>query len=178
MERDTVSANDMIGNIGTTGKSTGNHLHYEVRKGFDKYSSVNPNDYAKSVGYGTGKSKSIYEQQMKQTKYEERDTGGTSKNIGNENIIKKLNVAVNTDGVENKLDILIDVMKDWATKSEKSSKSIVQATTNIGYGKGTDKTPKTVVVEKPVYVNNDSDTGNGSSNRSIHDLIAKVQSYT
>lgn len=175
---DTVSANDMIGNVGTTGKSTGNHLHYEVRKGFDKYTSINPNDYAKSIGYGVGKSKSIYEQQMTQPKYEEQDIGGASKNIGNDNIIKKLNVAVNTDGVENKLDILIDVMKDWATKSEKSNKSIVQATTNIGYGNGTNKATKTVVVEKPVYVNNDSNTSNRSSNRTIHDLIARVESYT
>jgi murein DD-endopeptidase MepM/ murein hydrolase activator NlpD/low affinity Fe/Cu permease len=39
---DSVSRGDKIGEVGTTGRSTGNHLHFEVRK---NEVAVNPKDY-------------------------------------------------------------------------------------------------------------------------------------
>ena len=39
---DTVKVNQKIGEVGTTGNSTGNHLHFEIRKNGD---TVNPLDY-------------------------------------------------------------------------------------------------------------------------------------
>ena len=44
---DNVKAGDTIGVVGTTGKSTGNHLHLEFRKG-DK--RIDPFDYYPDLG--------------------------------------------------------------------------------------------------------------------------------
>ncbi|MGL5752468.1 MAG: M23 family metallopeptidase, partial [Paraclostridium sp.] len=40
-----VDLNDSVGVVGTTGSSTGNHLHYEIRKSDDKNAHVEPNGY-------------------------------------------------------------------------------------------------------------------------------------
>lgn len=42
----TVRAGDMLGIEGSTGKSTGSHLHFELRKNYsDKYSTIDPAHY-------------------------------------------------------------------------------------------------------------------------------------
>lgn len=44
-EGDTVVAGQLIGYVGSTGKSSGNHLHYEVRKGNMYGADCDPHDY-------------------------------------------------------------------------------------------------------------------------------------
>ena len=42
----SVAAGDWIGDEGSTGKVTGQHLHFELRKNYsDKYSTINPTGY-------------------------------------------------------------------------------------------------------------------------------------
>lgn len=43
---DKVKSGDVLGGVGSTGNSTGNHLHFEIRTGGEWNSSkVNPHDY-------------------------------------------------------------------------------------------------------------------------------------
>jgi murein DD-endopeptidase MepM/ murein hydrolase activator NlpD len=40
-EGQTVKQGDVVGYVGTTGRSTGNHLHFEVRSGSTRKDPVN-----------------------------------------------------------------------------------------------------------------------------------------
>ena len=42
-----VNAGNTIGKVGSTGRSTGNHLHYEVRNGLKYGSDIDPHKYLK-----------------------------------------------------------------------------------------------------------------------------------
>ena len=51
-EGQRISSGDLIGEVGSTGNSTGSHLHYEVRNKSGKF--VDPNSYLSTTPYGIG----------------------------------------------------------------------------------------------------------------------------
>lgn len=132
-----IHKSDIIGEIGSSGKSTGSHLHYEIRKNGNKYSTINPEtyDYDKSV------SKNL------NIRSDVNNIGGGSRDLATDSV-NKLDVALNTSSMETKLDSLIEVMKNWAAReAEKrnASQNINQVnnTTTISYGNGKKETKTT-----------------------------------
>lgn len=129
-----ISQSDVIGAVGSSGKSTGSHLHYEIRKNGNKYSSMDPSNY------------NINKVNTKVFENSEAPIGAGNKDINTE-LRDKLNVALNADGVEEKLDTLIGVMKTWAERD--AQRENIQNTSNttnntsIVYGNGKTKTTKT-----------------------------------
>ena len=69
--------------------------------------------------------------------------GGGSKDFSSTELANKLNVALNTGNVEDKLDTLIEVMRTWAERDAKASKATQNntniTTNNVVYGSGKDK---------------------------------------
>ena len=128
-----IYRNDIIGEVGSSGNSTGSHLHYEIRKNGSKYSTIDPSKY--NINKVNSKS-------MKDS-YEPIGNGNTD--LSSKAIRDKLDIALNAEGVENKLDTLIDVMKTWAERDlakEKSNNQNITNTTNnmsISYGNGQTK---------------------------------------
>lgn len=157
-----ISKNDIIGEVGSTGRSTGDHLHYEIRKNGNKYSTINPSEYkydsiiSKNLNINTHNTSS-------------NAIGGGNKDI-NTNMTDKLTVALETDNVETKLDSLISVMKTWAERDAEKQKQIQNInqnnnTTTVVYGSGKDKK----VVRKKSTSTNDLSSKNLAK---IHKSIA------
>ena len=85
--------------------------------------------------------------------------------ITKSDLINKLEVALKTDGVEKKLDVIIEYMAD-SIKNAKESKSITYGDINIGRGSSSANTP--------VIVNSNNDqVAQPTSLRMLHDLISK-----
>ena len=134
---DTIYKNSVIGEVGSTGRATGDHLHYEIRKSGNKYSSIDPSTFR----YGAnGLDKSLNIQSYNNA------IGSGNKDIHIEDSVNKLNIALETDNMESKLDSLIEVMKAWAERDKDSRKtnniSQVNNTTNVAYGPGKQKVIK------------------------------------
>jgi len=182
-----VNAKSSIGYVGSTGNSNGNHLHYEIRKGDSRYSAIDPASYkygSEAVAHG---SKNVNDKMVSRSQNINRlanspltepefnyGTGGADTNFTTSDAIKKLNVAVNTTGVENKLDILIGVMKTWAQRdSEKGNNSTTKV---IAYGSGDTKNtqPKVTVVNNTKSNQETKDYSNMSL-RNIHNTLAKAR---
>ena len=81
----------------------------------------------------------------------------------NTDITRRLNVAVNTSGVENKLDILIHVMKSWAERDTKNQHNTVNLY---------NKTTKGSTNKPPVVVNQNNSNPPVNNLRNIHQMIA------
>ncbi len=135
-----VNSNDVIGEVGMTGKTTGDHLHYEIRKSGNKYSTVNPFQYEYD---DTGKDLNLFSQMSREPEY---SVGSGDRDIP---IVNRdpMNIDLNADGVESRLDSLIQIMSKMASKetSSTSSNTISQTnnTTNVyGSGKGKVTTKK------------------------------------
>lgn len=131
----SVNSNDVIGEIGSSGRTTGDHLHYEIRKSGSKFSAIDPFSYDYD---DVGKDLNI----MNQMNERSLDAvGGGDRDIpvmgaGN------MNVDLNADGIESRLDKLTSIMSEWASKNApEASKTFTQTTntTNISYGPGKSK---------------------------------------
>ena len=126
-----IYKDSVIGQVGSSGKSTGSHLHYEMRRNDSKYSTIDPDSYK----YDT---KGSYGNSME----EEIGYGGGNMNTAT-SVKEKLTVALNTKNIETKMDTLIDVMRTWAERDEANSKSMtlnnVTNNTEVSYGTGSNK---------------------------------------
>lgn len=91
----------------------------------------------------------------------------------------KLNIAVQADGVEKKLDVLIDVMKDFVSNFDKSPRGATTAYSAKGYGEGGNTT--NVTINKTIQNSNFRQSGNGvmrqqqsiANLRKIHNQISR-----
>ena len=157
---DHVDTGSLLGTVGSTGNSSGNHLHYEIRTGDSKYTAMDPAKY---------KLRNIKDNAMDDNVI---GSGGSNKDLpNNQETINKLNIAVNTDGVENKLDILIDVMKDWAMRDSKTSRVTNTNNMYVGSGKGS-SAPKTVNIVTTNQSQKSTDYEKMDL-RKMHEIIAK-----
>lgn len=193
-----VGKGALVGNVGTTGASTGNHLHYEIRTTPYKGSSINPNKFdlnQVAEGYGSiidstidnfdlGTSKKISKSMNINNTNSKPNNVIYLKDLGygvgageansaiedakKREITQKLNVNLNNKGVEEKLDIMIDIMKEWwnLDKSRPATSSTNNTTNVIGYGNGKSN--------KPIVINKQSDPPQyaGNSLRNVHERIA------
>ena len=136
---DTISRNSVIGEVGSTGRATGDHLHYEIRKNGNKYSSIDPTTFR----YGS--SSGNLDKSLNIQSYN-KSIGSGNKDIRTEDNVNKLNIALDTDNVETKLDSLIEVMKSWAEREKDQQKTNninqINNTTNVSYGPGQKKIVK------------------------------------
>lgn len=136
---DTITRNSVIGEVGSTGRATGDHLHYEIRKNGNKYSSIDPSTFRYGAN-SNGLDKSLNIQSYNNS------IGSGNKDIHTEDNVNKLNIALDTDNVETKLDSLIEVMKSWAERDKETQRtnniSQVNNTTNVAYGPGKQKVVK------------------------------------
>lgn len=165
-----VEKGDVVGYVGTTGSSTGNHLHYEIRRGNrDRSSRIDPNSFhipvsqiggtPPTINYGTNtvkikKSEPVY--------YGEGDRKDSNQ------FADKLALAVNTDNIEEKMNLMISALQDIASNTKQAKNQQVAF-----YGNGNTTTN---VNNRPVVVNTRNNKATDHSKlslRSIHDLIGK-----
>jgi len=154
-----VYKDSVIGKVGSSGKSTGSHLHYELRRNDSHNSTIDPTSYK----YDT-------------KKYEtEEDIGyGSGTMNTNSQVKEKLTVALNTRDIESKMDTIIDVLKTFVEREEKNNKemsynSVTNNNTVVSYGNGNTKLPRTY---KTSSSKSDKDYSKMSLTK-IHEAIAK-----
>lgn len=163
-----VAKGDVIGYVGSTGSSTGNHLHYEIRTKNERGYSMDPNKYnispASTGGYsplrlGTPKKHFGYDEDLPEANY----FGEGYKN-DNTQLDDKLVAAMKTDDVIAKMNIMISALNDISANTKQKSQ--------VFYGSG--NTNNTVNKTTPVVVNqpNKPDYSKHSM-RSVHDIVGR-----
>lgn len=143
----TISKNSIIGEVGSTGKSTGDHLHYEIRKSGNKYSAIDPTTFKYD---DLGKDLNIKTLNSYETTNEAQVGTGTT-DIPTQATQQKLDIALNATGVEDKLDTLIEVVKTWVDRDAQrinSMNTISHTTNNTAIAYGEKQKPKKITNTK------------------------------
>lgn len=159
---DHVSKNDVIGQVGSTGRSTGDHLHYEIRKNGNRYSTIDPRKYNYT-------SLNIHDMNMRKSEEDLSIGGGTSNEVVAQTK-EKLNIAINTKNIENKMDRMIEAMQLMVENTARpvAAGNVTNNTVNnTVYGKGSDSKP---VVKRTTKTT--TDTGETKQLAKIHKQIA------
>ena len=150
----TVSRNDVIGQVGSTGNATGDHLHYEIRKNGNKYSAINPMSFKYD---STGKPLNINTVNTA-PKSDIEPIGSGNRDVSTE-AKEKLNIAIETTNIEDKMDTMIEALKlmvDGLNRpTPASSNTVNNTTTNVSYGTGSGKTSSTKKSSKSSTESND-----------------------
>ena len=154
---DTISKGDIVGLVGSTGNSTGPHLHYGVKTGKN---FVNPKSYSLPSGYGKGgtmldKYGRVNTKDLDLTtinalkKYDILDSEayyGSAIGQGPRAIIN----SINNRGVEEKLDIITGVLTEWKKDGVGNNINIVNSGNNTStHISGKDVSTQTAM--KPVH---------------------------
>lgn len=175
-----ISKGQIIGRVGTTGSSTGNHLHYEVRKSSAYGTDINPSTYKLNSiieGYGgmdlsdESISKLNISRGFSKTYDTTENDSGRDIQMNSKDMIEKLEIVAKTEGVENKLDVIIDIMKDGVKKVAKNTPK-----ENISYGdtiinnSNNSKSQRPIILAPP---KNNGEEKSDNSLRSLHEFIAK-----
>lgn len=133
---DTVNYSDIIGQVGDTGKTTGDHLHYEIRKNGNKYSAIDPTSYK----YNSEMSRSMNIHNTNRKLYSDEEAIGTGRRDVNTEVKEKLNVAINTKNIEGKMDTMIEALQlmvdNTSQKPEPATSSITNNNMTTVYGPG------------------------------------------
>lgn len=121
-----VKKNDMIGRVGSSGRSTGSHLHYEVTN--NKGISVNPKDYNKNTGGSENKIEdAVLSFKDSNQKVNVSTTGKGEGNISEKSLVRLINVVIGvltkiSDNTNN-INTLVELLKEINTKGTNSAKS-------------------------------------------------------
>ena len=135
-----ISRGNKIGQVGNTGKTTGSHLHYEIRKNGSKYSTINPSNFR----YGNEMTIHSAHSNMRQ---DNSDSIGSGNRDFSKEIQEKLNVALNTDSIEDKMDSIINVlgtMADGISNLKITQPSNTTTNNTVVYGNGRRRTKTSV----------------------------------
>lgn len=186
-EGDMVKKGDLVGYVGSSGNSTGPHLHYEVRN--SQQVMINPASYPykdTANGYGDGVPQDIQQLILTGSSDRTRDASITtsSQTTKSMNITKSamkndsvngvgagdadakiadrdnISVSVHTEKVEDRLDILIDILSKWKEVDEgRESKAAIAygQTTNLVNANGGGKATPIPVPQKNEPRYNQSD---------------------
>ena len=172
-----IRQNDIIGNVGSTGRSTGSHLHYEVT---DNGKSINPSKYFDKTAHG-GTKNSLDKVTLSFPDSDQKvDANISNLNKGiDEKVLKQLitiivsvlnKVAKNTENIKEVVDLLTEIQKSIIGKS--TTKTTISSTNKASSDTDKTKTQKIFSLLQKGMNSTDNDTSNTQAILDILEILA------